>query len=100
MICLKCGKLHKNKKFCSLSCANSYNGYGRTISVETRLKISNGNKGKGHPHSEETKLIISQKMKEYIKTNNSNWQKWDKSEPCEHIKMILKDMNIFFYRRI
>lgn len=39
---------------------------GKILSEETKLKISNSNKGKGHPHTEETKLKLS---KAAIKNN-------------------------------
>lgn len=100
MICLNCGKLHKNKKFCSLNCANSYNNKFRIVKEETIKKISDSKKGKGHPHTDETKLKISQKRKEYLRNHDNNWVNMKVSKPCEYLKNILREMNIFFIEEL
>jgi len=51
-------------------------------------------------HSEETKKIISQKRKEWLKNNPDShpWRKGNKfkSKPCENVKKFLKSLNINF----
>lgn len=47
MNCLKCGKETTNPKFCSKSCAASYNNKRRNYTLETKRKISKSLGGKG-----------------------------------------------------
>lgn len=42
MKCLNCEELTKNPKFCNRSCSNSYHNKLRTLSSETKSKISKG----------------------------------------------------------
>lgn len=63
----------------------------------------NTNKGKhikGHPHTEEYKLLMSKRKKEWLK-NNPDKHPWKnhkkfKSIPCEKFKQMLKDNTILF----
>ena len=53
-----------------------------------------------HSHTEETKLNLSKKRKEYLKENPDKhvWKRSDKfiSEPCENVKAYLRSKNIDF----
>lgn len=53
---------------------------GRECKQETRKKISIANKGKSHPQTEKTRKIISEKLKEYKRTDKY----------CENISKVLK----------
>ena len=55
---------------------------------------------RAHPHTEETKKLLSEKRKLYLK-NNPDKHPWKKSTkfksiPCENLKNILKNKNINF----
>lgn len=100
-ICPNCGKEHNNKKYCSYSCVATYNNKTRVILDSTRIKLSKINKGKpGCKHTEETKKIISKKVKQYYLDNPDKhfWTNKDKffSKPCELLKNILLSKNLFF----
>jgi len=62
-----------------------------------------GKKGKSTPHTQETKNIISQKRKEFLK-NNPDKHPWKstkgKSKPCENFKEFLKNKGIKFSEEI
>lgn len=44
--CLNCGELHYHNKFCSKSCSSIFSNKNRTLSEETKNKISRANKGR------------------------------------------------------
>jgi NUMOD3 motif len=46
MICANCSKETKNPKFCSQSCAATFNNTGSFQTLETKAKISSANKGR------------------------------------------------------
>lgn len=68
-------------------------------SIQIR-NMSEANKGKKHPHSEESKFKISERRKQYFKENPDKhpWKKSDKfkSVPCENFKKVLTEMGIKF----
>lgn len=80
--CLECGKELKEgqKKFCSKSCAATYNNTRRKHSEETKLKIANKLKKEQH-------CIICDK------TLNSNQQKYC-SESCKNVAQNDKHDNV------
>ena len=51
---------------------------GRIVTEETRRKISKGNKGKKHPHTEETKKIIAKASSEHWKRDGYKEQVGEK----------------------
>lgn len=55
---------------------------------------------KGHPHSDEMKKYLSEKMKQYLLANpeQHTWKKNSKfsSIPCNDLKKFLRDQNYFF----
>ena len=73
---------------------------GRRIEVshETRKKLSNAGKGKVHSH--ETKFLLSDQRKKWLKDNPDlhPWKRHDKfrSVPCEVLKTALREVGIQF----
>lgn len=63
-------------------------------------KYANRKSFKGHKHTEETKKLLSEKRKEYLKNNKEKhpWKNNEKfiSGPCERFKLFLKSLNISF----
>ena len=84
-------------KECKVYCGISY--YKTCGDKECISKIN-----KSHTHSEETKKIISEKRKKYLRENPDKhpWKRRDKfiSPPCENIKKILKNENINYEEEV
>lgn len=122
--CEFCGKSFESKggntrhmKYCHLNpnaveCKTGHIAWnkGQTASTDERIakgvktRKDNINNGKitiiGHPHSAETKALLSEKRKQYLKDNPDKhvWKRATKfkSAPCEFLKEKLRSLNINF----
>jgi hypothetical protein len=72
-------------------------GYGRVVTEETKQKISKANKGKKHPHSEETKELLRKKMKGWVlgdKEKRKQTRATNKREISEETRQKMKDRKL------
>jgi len=91
---------HKEISISSLLKKYNIGSYCFNTARTKKLFIVDESRHYHHLHTEETKKILSEKRKEYLK-NNPDKHPWKqltkfKSEPCEKLKQILKDQNLEF----
>ena len=84
MQCLFCGKTTKNHKFCSRSCSAKYNNSHRTLSAETKEKISSTFKNKPKQKLYRT-CVVCGRVFEVNRRNDGRLSKTKVcSEDCRH----------------
>lgn len=95
--------LGEGRLYCSEDCKKYCPEYGQILYFKNQIKIKpkkEKKEKKPFKHTEETKKLLSEKRKLYLKNNPDKhpWKNNDKfiSMPCERIKEFLKDNNINF----
>jgi len=108
LYCKFCGKEVHNKGCLTLHENNCINNPNHELSKTQQYKLDKDNRrdvnGKikicGHPHTEESKKLLSEKRKKWLQEHKDQhvWKRNTKflSIPCENLKLFLKNKNINF----